>query len=345
MNIWFDLCHIPQYNFYKWVICKLAEEGNTVYVTVLDRGKLVKIINREIGSLADIHISVIGKHRSKKWSAIIDANLIRNIKLIRWARNKKIDIGFSNGYQLALVGWLKHFPTYSFDDDPQTLDYRPKLWFNTECNYCIYRYDRKLSPKAHVLPVLKEWAYLAPGYFYPDISALEEYGVKPKEYLFLREVSVGTVNYAGQAYGAILNIKDQIPKEFKVLFSLEDKSKRSHYPEEWILLQEPLKDIHSLMYYSTGLISSGDSMAREAALLGVPSYYLGIRYDMPANSTANEVAGLQNARTMELSEWVNSLAADNYDSTKIINRQETSRKEISSSFIDINQYILNLCKR
>lgn len=342
MNVWFDLCHIPQYNFYKWVICRLAEEGNTVFVTVLDRGKLIKIVNKEIGHLANIHIFVIGKHRSKKWSAIIDANLIRNIKLIRWVKGRKVDIGFSNGYQLALVGWLKRFPTYSFDDDPQTFDYWPKILLNTECNYCIYHYDRKLSPKAHILPVLKEWAYLAPGYFEPDISVLDEYGIKPKEYLFMREVSVGTVNYAGQEYGAVLDIKDRIPAKFKVLFSLEDKSRRDLYPKDWILLREPLKDIHSLMYYSAGLISSGDSMAREAALLGVPSYYLGIRYDMPANATASEVAELQNARTMELSEWIESLLSE---SAGRINKQEISRKDISSHFIDINQYILNLCKR
>ena len=68
------------------------------------------------------------------------------------------------------------------------------------------------------------------------------------------------------------------------MLSLEDKSTKERYPEDWILLEEPVEGIHSLIYYSCALISSGDSMAREAALLGVPSYYLGIRYDMPAKS-------------------------------------------------------------
>lgn len=337
MNIWFDLCHIPQYNFYKWVICKCAENGHNVYVTLLDRGKLVRIVHKEIGGLNNITIDVVGHHKSTKWSAIIEANLLRNFLLIHWARKKKIDIGFSNGYQLAFISWLKRFPSYSFDDDPQTIDYRPKIWFNKECNYCIYKYDKKLSPKAHILPVLKEWAYLAPEYFTPDESALDKYGVKPKEYIFLREVSVGTVNYAGQAYGAILNIKDQIPKRFKVLFSLEDKSKRDLYPSDWILLQEPIKDIHSLIYYSAGLISSGDSMAREAALLGVPSYYLGIRYDMPANAAAHEVAGLQNSKTMGIEEWYQLVSLS-------VEEQITKRINVYDKFIDINKYMLGLIK-
>ena len=55
-----------------------------------------------------------------------------------------------------------------------------------------------------------------------------------------------------------------------------------YYPEDWILLKEPVDNIHSLIYYSFLLISSGDSMAREGAQLGVPSVYCGFR-DMKAN--------------------------------------------------------------
>ena len=82
------------------------------------------------------------------------------------------------------------------------------------------------------------------------------------------------------------------------------KKRRDEYPADWIMLQEPIEDIHSLIYYAAGLVSSGDSMAREAALLGVPSYYLGIRYSMPANAAASKVASLQNQRTMPFEEWI-----------------------------------------
>ena len=56
-----------------------------------------------------------------------------------------------------------------------------------------------------------------------------------------------------------------------------------------------------------GLVSSGDSMAREAALLGVPAYYLGIRYTMPANAAASKVAGLQNRQTMPFERWIEGI--------------------------------------
>ena len=339
MDIWFDIAHIPQFNFYKWIMTRLASDGHHVYLTVLDRGKLAKIVQKEIGDCGNIDISVVGKHRSTKLSAILEANLIRNVQLFLWICARHIDLGFSNGYQLALMGWLRRFPTYSFDDDPETMDYRPKLWFNTKAYYCIYDYGKKLSPKATILPVLKEWSYLAPAYFQADVRALDEYGLKPKEYIFVREVSVGTVNYSGQAFGAVRDIAGMIPRGFKVLLSLEKKDTRDQYPEDWILLKEPLKDIRSLIYFSAGLVSSGDSMAREAALMGVPSYYLGIRHTMPANMAASRLAGLQNRDSMPFEDWADNLGGE---AAEMMTKQDDIREGLTSRMTDVNRMMYDI---
>ena len=152
-------------------------------------------------------------------------------------------------------------------------------------------------------------------------------------------MSVGTLNYADQAPNTILKIVPIIPKDMTVLFSLEEKDKRHLYPKDWILLQEPIEDIHSLIYYSAGLVSSGDSMAREAALLGVPSYYLGIRYDMPANAAAAKVANLQNQKTAYLADWVKNLSIAPEEAEK---QQIALREHIDNEFIDINEYMMGL---
>lgn len=338
MNVWIDILHTPQFNFYFQFIKKLNQEGkHNIYVTVLNRGKLPTIAKKELKDFSCVQISVLGRHRMSKMSAIIEANLLRLPVVFFWTLFKKIDISFSNGCHNAIIGRILRFPSYTFEDDIQTADYKLMSFFSTQNHSLlgVQNNEIKLHRRDKFLPVLKEWAYLAPEYFMPDVSVLEEYAVKPKEYLFLREVSVGTLNYTGQAYGAILNIKDLIPQDKKVLFSLEDKSKRNLYPSNWILLQEPIKDIHSLIYYSAGLISSGDSMAREAALLGVPAYYLGIRYDMPANAAAHEVAGLQNTKTMTIENWLSFIYRKD-------ERQLLSRDRITNCFIDINGYLLSL---
>lgn len=344
MNVWIDICHIPQFNFFKPLIMELAAKGNSVYVTVLDRGRTVKIMRHELADIPNVYIEVVGKHRMNKFSAIIDANLIRMLKLMCWIPGKHIDVALSTNIFTSFLGWLFRIKNYSYGDDPQVFDLRPNSWFASKAHMCIYNWTlSKPKPKRTIiLPCLKEWAYLNPRTFTPNLKALDVYGVVSKKYMFLREVSVGTINYTGQESGAILGIKDMIPTGMKVLFSLEEKKRRDEYPEDWILLQEPIEDIHSLIYYSAGLVSSGDSMAREAALLGIPSYYLGIRYSMPANAAASKVAQLQNRKTMEFEEWIDSLPTDVKECEK---RQLQLRKHIDEAFIDINQYMLNLIEQ
>ena len=83
-------------------------------------------------------------------------------------------------------------------------------------------------------------------------------------------------------------------------------------------------------------------MAREAALLGVPSYYLGIRYTMPANAAVSKVASLQNQKTMPFEEWITSLSTD---PTECAKKQDALREHVDSEFVDINQYMLNLIEQ
>ena len=358
MKIWVDICHTPQYNFYRNFVLRLVREGHEVFITILRRGKTPVIVRQELtavlaempaGAGKRVHIFDIGHHRMTKWSAMVEANLLRLCELFLWRLRHRVDAAFGNGMQPAIIQAVFHGRSYSFDDDPQTMDFRPKARYNTECNFCLYE-DAAIAAyggNVQVLRCLKEWAYLAPNVFTLNHQVLDKYGVQPKEYIFLREVSVGTINYASQAPQAILAVKDLIAKtSMKVLFSLEEKHRRNEYPEDWILLQEPIEDIHSLIYYAAGLVSSGDSMAREAALLGIPAYYLGIRYSMPANAAASKVAGLQNELTMPFEEWIEKVdELRNEGVERLTEEQIKLRQHIDEEFIDINQYMLGLVEK
>lgn len=352
MKIWVDIYHVPQFNYYLPLMRKLVERGEKVYLTVLERGRLMKIVQTDLQKLGllgnGIEVYGIGKHMMTKLSVIWDANIVRLLKLGLWRKKHSVQVCFTNGFHATVWSRLFGNKSYTFGDDPDTFDYYPKLWFADKVHFCLVDKSyirngmRQLPERVEVIRCLKEWAYLNPRTFEPNEKVLEAYGVKPKEYIFLREVTVGTINYTGQESGAILGIKDMIPKGMKVLFSLEEKKRRNEYPEDWILLQEPIEDIHSLIYYSAGLVSSGDSMAREAALLGIPSYYLGIRYSMPANAAASKVAGLQNRETQPFEEWVKRLTVSG---KQLEADQNTMREHIDKEFIDINQYMLNLIEQ
>lgn len=341
MVVLIDICHTPQFNFYKPLVKRLSDSGDKVLLTVMNRGRLLKIANHEVGDWPGVEVVKMGNHRMNRLSVIFESNFLRIFQMLFWGINKNIDIVYGNGFIPHILGRLKRIPRYAFDDDPDTIDFTPKKWLCTESNYCLWKEPDKLKKtpsNVKVLKSLKEWAYLSPSVFKPNVGVLKTYDVEPKEYIFVREVTVGTINYVGQQADSILQISDKFPKGMKVLLSLEKKDKKDQYPKDWILLQEPLEDVHSLIYYSAGLISSGDSMAREAALLGVPAYYLGIRFDMPANEAANEVADLQNQKTMPVEEWLDRLT-ENHDATE---RQIKMRKYINETFTDVNDYMFKL---
>ena len=119
---------------------------------------------------------------------------------------------------------------------------------------------------------------------------------------------------------------------------MEDKSKKKLYPKEWILLEEPVEDIHSLIYYSKALISSGDSMAREASVLGIPGIYIGQRI-MSVNSVLQDLSELHIVKIDRFdSEFKNIIKNATYERQKII------REMLDEEFISVNKFIKKIVK-
>ena len=169
------------------------------------------------------------------------------------------------------------------------------------------------------------------------MDVLKKYNLIPHKYIFVREVSTKTINYLGQESNKLHVISNLIPSDHSVVLSLEDKSKIYLYPQNWILLQEPVEDIHSLIYYSRLLISSGDSMAREGAILGITSIYTGDR-EMAANSFLIKMGILNNCSIDE----INSLLKGIFELNTDFSRQENIRSELTKRFDDLTLFMFNL---
>ena len=138
MNIWIDILHTPQFNFYKPFITMLSEHGYSVYVTALNRGKLPVIVRKELDGIPNVAVSVIGRHRMNKISVILEANLLRLMQLLVWCAKHKIDVSFSNGSHVGMMGKIFGFLAYEFEDDPQAADYQLMVKFSTQNHSIIY---------------------------------------------------------------------------------------------------------------------------------------------------------------------------------------------------------------
>lgn len=278
MKILIDIKHPAQLNLFKNLARDLVNEGWEVTISYLDRGKLPSIIEREYRDFRKIKI---GKSRGSKWSIIWEGNVTRVYDFLKLIARERYNIVIAaSSLPLAFAAYVSHTPVIQFYDDPERKN--------------INRFNALLSNKLYYPPIiertkkidlfncLKEWSYLSPKRFRPDAAVLAEYGLTPHEYVFVREVSNKSFNYFDQNPFVIGAFAKNISSQCKVVLSLEDKSVAHTYPKEWILLQEPVTDIHSLIYYSKLVISSGDSMAREGGMLGVPAIYCGFR-EMKAN--------------------------------------------------------------
>ncbi|HCM59956.1 MAG TPA: hypothetical protein DIS74_06220 [Bacteroidales bacterium] len=273
MKIHFDISHPAHLNFFRGAMERFRVEGHEVFMTVLDRGALLNIARRE---LQEIPLFKSGRHRGGVLSIIFEANIIKFFRLAVFYFRTRPDVTLScGGFVAGAIMKMAGRPNYQFDDDPER---KNNVLLERLTATALY-FPPVINARGNIMTYngVKEWAYLSPASFRPDIVMLKEYGLSPGEYVFVREVSRDTLNYMNQERDAVIEGIISATKGMRVLLSLEKKRDRALYPADWMMLTEPVKGIHSLIYFSRYLISSGDSMAREACVLGVPAFYCGGR--------------------------------------------------------------------
>lgn len=277
-RILIDIKHPAQLNLFRIFAQELRDKNWDVTITYLNRGKIPAIIRREYKGFNTIPV---GSSQGTKWSIIWNGNIKRTMTFMYLLFRYKYDICVaSSSIPLAVASRILNVPVIQFYDDPE----RKRI------NAINARISDQLffppivdkTKKVSVFNCLKEWSYLSPKRFTPNPEVPLAYGLKPYEYVFVREVSNHSFNYFSQADAIVCSFSSSINSDVAVILSLEDKRIADKFPAHWVLLQEPVKDIHSLIFYSKLLLSSGDSMAREGAMLGVPSIYCGTR-TMKAN--------------------------------------------------------------
>ena len=101
-------------------------------------------------------------------------------------------------------------------------------------------------------------------------------------------------------------------------------------------MEEPIADIHSLIYFSKLMVSSGDSMAREGAMLGIPSIYCGIR-EMKANQLLIDKGILEHCPVEKAVKPFNDYISSEFDQEKQIKIRENLLKE----WVDMNQFMMS----
>lgn len=334
MSVLFDIKHIAHVNFFKPVIKKLVNEKHQVIISYIDRGRLPKIIKSEFPKVDSYSI---GSHKGSTFSILYEANFkkfFNGYRLIR-EHDVKLMLGV-DAFVTGLSCKFLNIPNLQFYDDPER---KVNLYLEQKTSSELFypAITDFSGTSVQTYNALKEWAYLSPTQFKANNGILGDYGLKSGNFYFVREVDNGSLNYKGQDSGTVASVAESFPKDIPVVLSLENKSKKEDYPSHWIVLEEPVRDIHSLMYFSKAVISSGDSMAREGAMLGVPSFYVGFR-DMAANRFIQKEGRFFVSSPEHLSKGLTSLVSEK-------NSQEEYRLSLKNKWIDVTDMIYQLIKK
>lgn len=279
-KIVFSVIHLAHLNFFKKAIENFNNKGFNIEIIYLDRGKIEKVLIKEF---PQYKLTKIGVYSPSTFGKIF--MVLKRIKgILSYLRKSKPIITLGVGdFVLAFCSRLLGIKSVLFYDD-----YEFKLNFNLSHFFAnklvIPDVIPKRSKKIITYNGFKELAYLHPDFYKPNKKIIEDLGLKQNKYVFVREVAGISMNYTNlKQEGLVSSIKYLSEKGIKVILSLEDKSRREFYAPYCIILEEPLEDVYSIMNYALFCLSSGDSMARESALLGVPCIYTGGR-EMYANN-------------------------------------------------------------
>lgn len=343
MKFLIDIGHPAHVHLFKNFIKQMSSKGHEFLVTAREKEITFRLLEAY-----DIDYVPVGKIKSGILNLIIEW-LKRDIQVYRLAKKFKPDyiLGTLNptvGHVSKLLG----VPSIIFTDyEPSSIRFPLAYYFT------VPFVDRILVPdavrhdygkKSVKIPTFKELAYLHPKNFTPDHHLLEKVGLlEDEKYAILRFVSWGAhhdLSNRGFSDEEKWSLVSQLGKYCKVFISSE-----SSLPSKFEPFRLPIKphEMHSFLFYSSLLVCDSQTMATEAALLGVPvirfNDFVG-ESDMGNFHTLERKYGLlyNLLDFQDVLETSSELISDN----RVKVKWDKKRRELLKEHVDLTEYLVNL---
>ncbi len=272
MNLLFDLGHPAHFHLFKHSILALRANGHKVIITAKDQPVLISLL-QDAGM---DFINLGRKGRSLLNKAI--RQLWFDWRIWKIANKYKIDLGLGVSMSVPHAALFCRMKSLVFDDDDRAvtpLFYRFAHRFanrvvSPDCLSWQKGDDKYVYYKGY-----HELAYLHPDRFTPDEAVPAKAGVKVNEpYFILRFNAFEAYHDAGQS-GLSLQQKETLIKKLAPYgrIYITGENDPSLNLQSYKIGLHPA-EMHSLMAYATMFIGDSQTMASEAAILGIPSIRL-----------------------------------------------------------------------
>lgn len=269
MNILIQLSHPAHFHLYKNVAQNFMRDGHKVFILIKTKDILEDLLKQ---SGLPYYNILKEAHRKSKFGMLWDM-LIRDWRILRFVKKHKIDLLTGSTVEVAQVGWLtRKYRVNTGEDDMNVVPLFPKMagpFMGTILSPRVCN-NYSLEPYSVKYESYHELAYLHPNHFQADKNVVEKYFSADTPFFILRFSSLNAYHDAG-IQGINTEIAQHLIDILKPHGRIYITSERELEPQfEPYRIKINTLDMHHVMAFSTLYIGDSQTMAAEAAVLGVP---------------------------------------------------------------------------
>lgn len=282
MKIIFHMGHPAHFHLFKNAINELKQRNHKILITAFKKDVLIKLLKKYNYSFITLGGKKIGiVHKI--------LNLIETyLKLIKIIQKFKPDLTVSIGSPyIAPVAKLFGAKNIAFNDSEPVAEQRLLYLPFTDHIATPSCFKLDLGKKQLRYEGYHELAYLHPNWFEPDPTVLDKLGITVDDkYVIIRFVSWAASHDVGQV-GLSYEEKIKLVKEIN-RYAIPMITSEGELPKslEKYRIKLPPHLLQNALYYATLYFGDSQTMATEAAILGVPSIRCNSFADSP-NEMAN----------------------------------------------------------
>ena len=266
-TILFQLGHPAHFHLFRNTIADLQRDGLTVYVLIRKKDILEDLLKAS----AMPYVNILPSGRKS-----LATLLLRLWRVLWFSLRHHVDILVGSTPEVAQVAWLlRRRSVVMAEDDadivPQFIravkPFADQYLSPSSCN------NGPLEPKTTHYQGFHKLAYLHPARFQPDAAIVDQYFPHDQPYFLLRFAQLNAYHdISNRAAGISNTVAEQLVRQLEPHGKVYITSERPLPPglEPYRLHINPL-DIHHILYFATLYVGDSQSMAVEAAMLGVPS--------------------------------------------------------------------------
>ncbi|OEU61372.1 MAG: hypothetical protein BA867_10795 [Desulfobacterales bacterium S5133MH16] len=342
MRILVDIGHPAHVHLFKNMIWQMEKKGHEIKITTRDKDITIRLLNAY-----GFDFENLGKNKKGLVNKVFGM-LEFDYKLLKIAKSFNPDIitGVGSIYAAHVAALLRK-PYISFDDtEHSTEQYRLYAPFATAiCVPSCFKKD--IVPKHIRYNGYHELAYLHPNYFTPDLSVLDELGLKEGErFIIMRFVAWNASHDVGHK-GISIEMRRRFVMELgkygRVLITSESELPAEFEPYQIAVAPEKM---HDLLYYATLLVGESATMASECAVLGTPSIFIdfaGRGYTDEQEKKYGLVYNFSESQTMQ--ENALEKAIELLEDECVEKKWDEKRLKLLSETVDVTKFMVNLIEK